>query len=234
MTFKTDNITNIPDIGGLSESEASFALDSYFKRLEQSAQPSIPGGEILKYFRLVQNACWSRQESESVPTDKRLLILSEDPPEEKDLDSEAITFFVSHREPGQFGQGATGANTTKERVHHVRSVQQHPEHVSEKLVTMGRSFDNYIGFGIYARTDFVALQRVLWFENVMDSFRWYFKINHILSLEERVDHFGKVEVGNLSLTKYLVTFFVKTEDTYQFGSQELKRVIVNTEMSKEG
>jgi hypothetical protein len=234
MAFKTDNITKIPDINGLSEVDVSAILDGYFRNLAQSTEETLPGGDILTYFKLVQNACWSRQESEDIPDNKKLLILSEEPPEEKNIDTEAITFFVNSRGPGQYSQGAPGRGSVSERTFHVRSVQQHPEHPSEKLVTMGRSFDNHVVFNIYARTDYQALKRVIWFENVMASFRWYFKIHNILSIEESVGYVGKVEIGNLSLTKYLVSFFVKTEDTYQFGSQELKRIVVNSNISKEG
>jgi len=234
MASKIDNITKVPDVRGMNEADMKLALDGFLRNLYSSGASAPAGGNIIKYLELVQNVVWSRQETENIPEDKRLMILGEDPPDEAEVDTEAITFYLDSRGPGQHGQGSPGTNTVRERTHHVRSIQQHPEHPSEKLVTMGRSFDNYVVFNIYARTDYQALQRVLWFENVMDSFRWYFKVNRILSLQESAERIGLVNVGELSLSKYSLVFYVKTEDIYQFGSQELKEIVVNTNIVKEG
>lgn len=229
MASKIDNITNIPDINypGMTEAEVNIALESYLKQISNSGQAPIPGANIIKFFELVQNAIWSRQNTENIPEDKRLLVLGDDPPDEEEVNSEAITFYLDKREAGQHGRGPVGTKTVKEVTHHVRSVQQHPEHPSEKLLTVGRKFDNYVVFNIYARTDYQALLRVLWFENVMDSFRWYFRINRLLVLFQKTKRIGTVQVGELSLAKYSVIFFVGSEDAYQFGSQELKRIALN-------
>lgn len=229
MVSKIDNTTNLPDIPirGMTESEVNSAVDEYLRHLSDAGAKPIPGANIIKFLELVQNVVESRQNSESIAEDKRLMVLYNDPPDEKEVDTEAITFYLDDRLGGQFGRGPVGTKTTREVKHHTRSIQQHPEHPSEKLVTMGRSFDNYIIFNIYARTDIQALRRVLWFENVMDSFSWYFKVNRILALQERAWRVGRKDIGDLSLAKYSMRYYVKTEDAYQFGSQELKRITLN-------
>lgn len=234
MASKIDNITNIPDVNrpGKTEAEVDQALERYIKDVSSSGQKPIPGASISKFFELTQNVVWSRQNTENIPECKRLLVLGDDPPDEEEINTEAITFYLASREPGQHGRGPVGSNTVKEVTHHVRSIQQHPEHPSEKLVTMGRKFDNYVVFNIYARTDSQSLNRVLWFENVMDSFRWYFRVNRLLVLFQRTERIGTVQIGELSLSKYSVTFYVSTEDTYQFGSQELKRIALNIDIKE--
>lgn len=229
MVSKTDNITNIPDYNpkGMTENEVNRAIDFYLKSLVNSGQMPQEGGSILKYLELVQNAVKSRQNTENIPENRRLLVLYDDPPDEKEVDTEAITFYLEERGPGQWGQGSFDVNTKKELKHHVRSIQQHPEHPSEKLVTMGRGFENNIVFNIYARTDKQALKRVLWFENVMDSFAWYYRVNRIRSIQKKVIRTGPVTIGELSLAKYSMLFHVRTEDSYQFGSQELKKITLD-------
>jgi hypothetical protein len=233
MVSKIDNITKLPELGSnsrLSEAEVTQQIDKYFRDISavKHQQPAL--NTIVEFFGLVQKAIRSREVSEKVPEDKRLLVLANDPPEE--IDSEAITFYLQSRTPGQFNRGSQGNMRVKEVVPHVRSIQQHPEHLGEKLVTMGRFFDNYVAFNVYARDDYAALNRVLWLENVMDSFRWYFGVHGIRRvIEEGVGDKERLKIGELTLTKYPMSYFVRTEDTYQFGSQELKNVELNTYVS---
>jgi hypothetical protein len=237
MVSKIDNITKIPDLGGtnrISEADISRAVNKYLRDVSsawQNDKKDFPNtASIIDFFSLVQNSIRSREASEDVPEDKRLLVLADDPP--KEIDTEAITFFLKSRTPGQFSRGSAGNARIKEVISHVRSIQQHPEHLGEKLFTMGRFFDNRVGFNIYARDDYTALKRVLWLESVMDNFRWYFRVHGIMQvIEEGVGDKEHVKVGELELTKYPMSYFVRTEDTYQFGSQELKSFEINVEVS---
>lgn len=236
MTSKIDNITKLPEIKGtpkMSEADVIRIINQYIGNVINSGTAPPHAGGIQHFFELVQNVIWSRQETEKIPADKRLLVMADDPPEEKEVDTEAITFYLKSRESGAFGRtSATGGGAVvKEAVHHFRSSQQHPEHPSEKLVTMGRFFDNVVVFNVYARSDHQSMTRLFWFEDVMDSFRWYFNLHRIKILELEASRIGKVVVGELPLAKYSVSFFVRTEDTYQFGSQELKHVALNVDMS---
>ncbi len=125
-------------------------------------------------------------------------------------------------------RGSVGEGKIKELVPHLRSIQQHPEHPGEKLVTMGKAFDNVIEFHVYARNNHTAMKRVMWLENVLDAFRWYFRVHGIQQvIEMEVGKKQLVNVGELLLTMYPMSYFVRTEDIYQFGSQELKYVELN-------
>jgi len=232
MVTKVDNIAPIPDLGystgtiRVSEDEAEAIVQNYVNEISSVRGALHPNGDLLKLFELIQNAVQSRQESEKVPGDKRLLVLASDPPEE--IDTEAITFSLLSRGPGQFNKGPPNSARVKELAPHYRGAQNHPEHIGEKLITMGRFFDSNIAFNIYARNDMTALKRVFWFENVMDSFRWLFRVHHIEALYQGTGDKAKVKIGNLELTKYPMTFFVRTEEIYQFGVQELKKFVVKT------
>ena len=233
MASKIDNITNLPDFGGtnrISEADVASKIDAYIQNISAVTSPPTKFNNIIEFFELVQNTIRSRENSENVPKDRKLLVLADDPP--KEVDTEAITFFLNSRRPGQFSRGSAGNARIKEVSSHVRSIQQHPEHIGEKLVTMGRFYDNWIAFNIYAKDDYTALKRVLWLENVIDSFRWYFRVHGISQvIEEGTGNKEHVTIGEIELTKYPMSYFVRTEDTYQFGSQELKSIELNVNVS---
>jgi len=232
MGSKTVNIANVPYIGGraqLSEAETTLYVNKYIANLKVAGEDQPFHNNILGFLKLVQNAVRSREAVDNVPEDKRLLVLGNDPPES--IDTEAITFFLKSRSPGQFNRGRAGEARIKEVIGHIRNIEPHPEHIGEKLVTMGRLYDNRVAFNIYAKDDYTALARVLWFENVMDSFRWYFRVHGISQvIEEGVGDKENVTIGELPLTKYPMSYFIRTEDIYQFGSQELKNVELNVKL----
>jgi hypothetical protein len=228
MESKTVSI-DIPYIGGnnrLSESELNMQIDRYIANLRSAGEQWPEHTDIVGFFKLVQNILEAKQNSESVPEDKRLLVLAEDPPEE--VDTEAVTFVLVSRTPGQFSKGSIGEGKVRELTGHVRSIQQHPEHPGEKLVTVGKLYDNNIVFSVYARSDVTALKRALWLSKTIDSYKWYFRVHGIpIVLEDAMGARERVMIGNLAVTRYPISYFVRTEDTYQFGSQELKHVELN-------
>lgn len=233
MVSKIDNLVDLPDIQKtrkLTEAEVRARINKYIEQVTAAAIREPQANCLLGFFELAKNAIRSREASDSVPDGKGLLVLANDPPEE--IDTEAVTFYLQGRTPGQFNRGGAGESRIKEVVPHTRSIQQHPEHIGEKLITMGRFFDNYIAFNVYARDDFTALKRVLWLENVMDSFRWYFRVHGINQvIEMGVGDKEHVTIGELEVTKYPMSYFIRTEDTFQFGSQELRQVELDTDVS---
>ena len=194
-------------------------------------RPSPNGCEIDEFLPLVQNAIISRQMSEGVLEDKMIQIFEEDPPET--VDTEMITFALEVRTPGQMNQGPAGDNRIKEVTPHFRSSIDHPEHPGEKLVTMGRYYDNWLCFYIYARTNKVAMARLIWFEKVMDGFNWYFRQNGFRVIEEGCS-IGRqrMEVDGLTVTRYPVSYLVRTDDTFHYAEQELKYLLLDVNVQK--
>lgn len=237
MVSSIGNLPSLPDIKGtprLSEAEVARLIDQYVQNIVTSAVQPPHFGDLLHFFKLVQNVAWSRQNYENVPEDKRLLIMVDDPPDEEKVDTEAITYVLERRKPGVFGRiaaGDSGTGAPREVTPHCRSVQEHPEHPGEKLVTMGRFFDNVIVFNIYARTNLQVMKRILWFEDVMDTYSWYFRLHGTRAVIQDTWRVGLVDIGELSMVKYSMSFFVRTEDTYQFGLQELRRLVLNLDVS---
>lgn len=234
MVSKTDNI-KIPVLGiGFNAEDAERKIQEYINELIDT-QSSPNSSDILDFFILVQNAIKAKEEQDwldhnvSNENKKRLLLVEDSPPEE--IDTAAITWLLKARAPGRFDQGPAGQGRIKEVVGHPRSIVQHPEHPSEKLVTMGKFYGNWVQFYIYARDAKQALRRLLWFERVMDSFHWYFRLYGFRVIEEGVGDKDKETVKDLELVRYPITYFVRSDDTYHVTTQELKRVLVTTNVS---
>ena len=232
MTNKLDNITKIPDIqrvGGrvyLGEVEFEQSFYTYLEQLKtnNSIVAKDEPSDIKQFFTLVKEAVETRQDTDGVSENKRILFLEDDPPEA--LDTESITFFLRSRLPGRYNRGPAGEGQIKEVTPHLRSITQHPTHPSEKLVTMGRFYDNWVTFGIWAKTNKVALDRLIWFEHVMDSFNWLFRLHGFRVIEEEVGNRDRIKVDELWLTHYPITYMVRLDDVFHFSTQELKHLVI--------
>jgi hypothetical protein len=230
MVSKIDNV-NVPDLGTkYSAEEAEYMVKTYINSILSSKQEQPQSGDLLDFFPLVQYAIDARQRIEDVKEEHRLLVLEDDPPEA--IDTPSITWSLKARVPGRLNQGSAGSGSRKEVIPHQRSIVDHPDNPGEKLITMGKFYGTWIDFNIYTRGSKEALERVLWFERLMDSFSWYFRLHGFRAVEEGVGDKEKVIIKDLELVKYPITYFIRSDDTFHITTQELKRVLITTNISK--
>lgn len=229
MESKTVNIPSSLSLN-LSDDAVRSIILNYINNIGITTSDVPVCATLLGFFDLVQKVIRSKEASEKIPEKNRILVLYKDPPEE--IDTEAITFYLQKRTPGSLSRGpADSSPKVREVVSHIRSIVDHPEHPGEKLVTGGRISDNIVGINIYAQDGSVALQRMLWMENVMESYRWFFRVHGLPQvIELGVGAKEDVTIGGLLLTKYPMSYFVRTEDITQFGSQELQSVELSMRM----
>lgn len=242
MTSKADNIIDIPDIKipGVEaykhEQDWDLLISEYFQRLNAAPRIQVnaspeSGASINDFFLLVQNALIVRQNSEGVSSAHRVLYLEEEPSEE--VDTESICFELIRREPGDFSQAPIGKGSIKEVTPHYRGEIKDPGRPGERLITMGKFYTNWITFNIYARTNKQARKRLIWFEKVMEGFRWYFGLFGFKTIYEGTSSRETIKLGELKLTKYPVTYAVRTDDTYHINRQELRKLVINAEVSRD-
>jgi len=227
MVSKIENIASIPNVDyvGITIEERDLKISNYINSFNRNFPVSKKAG-LMDFFKLVQDVVKVKQDYDSVPIDKRLLFLAECP--DIPIDTESITYELYSRQPGQFSQGSAGQGTIREVTPHIRDIRDHPDHIGEKLVTVGQFYDNTILFNIYARTDYSAIERVLWFEKLITSFKWYFSSHGIDKIiEQTVNKRENVSINNLILVKYSIGYFIRTEDVFHFGTHELKHIDLN-------
>jgi hypothetical protein len=240
MVSRIDNITDLPTITiphlGVSYNESDLykMIQEYWDTLAQKDNAnrfnSPPSGlTIVDFLELVKNAVEHKQTFESIPSDRRLLFLTEDPPEE--IDTEGITCELTTRRPGSFSRGPAAQGKIKEVTAHMRAMIDHPESPGEKLITMGRKHDNFITFYTYAKTNRSSLRRALWFEELMESYRWYFRIFGFNAIQEEISKKEIVNIGELKLRRYPIRYIVMTDDTFHVTSQELRDVTLKVTLS---
>lgn len=234
MASRLDNMNLPPDLksGTLGGSDIIHLYMRQFQEdLVVNKRVAI-GGEINDFFPLIHKAMVSRQRADGINDNKMVLFVEEDPPEK--LDTEAITFFIQARSPGQWNQGPAGTVGHKQVRHHIRGIVEHPEHAGEKLVTIGKFYDNYIRFNIYAKTNKQARKRLLWFTRLMDQYEWYFRMSGYTTVEQGVGDRERIEIPEYGMvTKYPVVYFVKSEDLQHFGTQELKHVVLTATLEND-
>lgn len=242
MVSRIDNIHDIPDIDYYSVNvtksetladslvrEYVSTISSYNKNAKY--EPEQPVNDIYRFFELVQASMVSKQNSEGVKEEKRILFIVDDPPVSQQIDTEAITCFLLSREPGRFDQGPAGPSKIREISPHVRGIVDHPQHPGEKLITYGRFYDNMMVFNVYARSNKVALSRVLWFQRLMSTYNWIFRYYGFTVVEKGVANRERIKLDELDVVKYPMVYFVRTDDISHSTTQELRKVVIDVEMS---
>jgi len=231
MVQHLDNINQLPD---LANEKSLDIIETYVREVSEAVNTERQqpiGRDINSFFPLVHAAIKSKQNVERIADDKQVLFVEEDPPEK--LDTETITFVIQERRPGQYGRGPAGANTHKEVSHHYRSIVDHPDHIGEKLVTIGKFYDNWVKFNIYARTNKQVRERGLWFSKLMSSYNWYFKASGFLVIEEGMGDRQRMTIDTHEVTTYSLLYYVRSEDVSHFSSQELKKVSLYVKATSE-
>lgn len=229
MASRVDNMNLPPNLEEVDSAQVLKWYQSRFARENREVAKYPMGRDLNDFFPLVHEVLLSKERAENV--EKFVLFVEEDPPEA--LDTETITFRIQSRAPGQFSQGPAGSATHKEVRHHIRSIVDHPEHATEKLVTMGKFYDNHIRFNVYARTNKRARERLLWFTSTMDSYLWFFALNSFKVIEKGVGDRERPEIDGLTVTRYPVSYYVRSEDVRHLGTQEIKQILLTLSMDSE-
>jgi len=151
------------------------------------------------------------------------------PPEE--IDTESITFKFGGRKPGQFSSGPLGKGTVREHTSHIRSSVKHPNNPSQRLLTYGKFYEDMVFFYTYARSFETSLKRALWFEKVMSSFIWVFRTHGFIVQLDTIGETEEESIGELRLFKHPITYLIRTNETYNLTSQELREVIIKFNVS---
>ena len=233
-----NNITNIPDINNIgvsvekSEEEINIVIARHIRELSASSCENIetPPLDLFDFLRLIKLCVEARQDTEGCRRQNRINFLENDPPNV--LDNETIAFEFIMRVPGQMDQAPLGKGRTREVTPHLRYVTDHPSIPNNKLITYGKYYEDLISFNVYARESHVALKRALWFEKVMDSFRWCFRLHGFTPVEEGIGHKEIINIGEIEVVKYPISYRVRSDDTFHVTEQELRNIIFKFNVSK--
>lgn len=149
----------------------------------------------------------------------------------KVLELDAITVEPTLTLPGMFAKGrpTKSESTTRELKKHLREIVDDPDNNGYKLLVFGQYFDNFVDFTCWSATNKEALDRAIWFENIMEEYLWLFTMSGVHSIIYQGRKNRKVKsVGDDNLIYgYPVEFFIRTEKITRISEKTLEKMVIN-------
>jgi len=189
---------------------------------------------VDKFFILTKNLV----DQDERFVDRRVLVtdtmsennIMQDPDDPtKDLSGMVITSLL-HRAPATLVGGNEpfdkGRRDIKpKRV--LRLIKNTSERPGEVTYVINQWFDNLIGFNVGALTNKRADELADWFENLMETNRWYFELNGYgrYNFDERTADLY-VNYGTYKMAWRPHKYYVRTETNYLLTEQQLNKLIV--------
>lgn len=186
---------------------------------------------ILEFYDLVRRAIDDDEMRIGVSEKNKIIFTEEDP--DVTSETETVTFSLLRREPGQFGQGPPfGAK------HHnlrpmLREELPDEENPGYRIAINGYWYDNLVRFTCWARTNKAANARAMWFEDMMERYTWWYRLQGVA----RVIFWGRqadivTTVDNNKWYGRPIDFFVRTEKVRQFEEKTLEQILIKIQTSK--
>tara|TARA_Y100000310_G_scaffold320482_1_gene376982 strand:+ start:47 stop:751 length:705 start_codon:yes stop_codon:yes gene_type:complete len=230
-------------VGKMNKELLEARIEQFLAELENNAaeearSPRLrtprPAADVDRFFVLVGEAIKTEQQQEGV---QKPILYTEDMPEIDDnITGEVITFSVKRRQPGSIEQKPLGhafmERTRKQRKKLFREALQDPDHPGMKIYTYGQWYENQVEFKIWARTNKIANQRALWFEDLMENWRWYFEASGVQQvLFEYRDEDQHLAPENRKLVCRPLCYYVRTERIKVVREIVLRSLVVGSEQS---
>ncbi len=205
-------------------------ITSVAVRPERSRTP-FPAKNLNEFYSLVKNCVDDRERRENVIDDARIHFTEETPDYPKDKNV-IISFSLVRRLPGAFAQGSmfeSEVRVVKNLVPILREEIEDEENPGYKRAIMGYIHDNEIKFTIWARTNKVANERALWFEELMQEYSWYYTsqgINRCLFMKREKDFIE--ETNGVKMYGRPLHYFVKTETLRTVSQKKIELIIIDS------
>lgn len=145
------------------------------------------------------------------------------------VELDAITVEPTATLPGMFGKGKpTKGDATRELRKHLREELEDPDNNGYKLLVFGQFFDNFVDFTCWSATNKEALDRAIWFENIMEEYLWLFTMSGVHSIIYQGRKNRKIKnIGDNMIYGYPVEYYIKTEKITRISEKNLERMVIN-------
>jgi hypothetical protein len=184
--------------------------------------------ELDECFKLIKKAIDIQEEIQGTIPEAKLKSFGWQEPVEK-AELEAISILPTLRLPGALSAGrpTKSREVVRERVPHLREEGLDAENHNYRVAILGRFYDNWVDFTCWGRTNKGALDRSIWFEDLIADYAWYFTsvgISRIM-VEGTKARMTK-KVGDNVIYGYPVEVFIRTEKIKIVSSRALQEIIV--------
>jgi hypothetical protein len=219
----------------LKDSPYEIIIQQRFAGLIESALPghlvsNEPSKNIFQAIDLVVKAIDHHQEVHNTTEDGTIQVVYSDPVTIEEVDR--ITVAIESRDPGGF---ARRSPLEKPRVVNLKPIiredEPDPEYPTHRRVVLGYLYDNIVRFTCWARTSKTAIQRLLWFEDIMEQYTWFLESAGV----KKVLYIGNTDrvvsrIRNNTIYGYTVDYFVQTEKLRVISEKALEQLVVTLDV----
>lgn len=187
---------------------------------------------LLDFYDLVRRAVDDYQSRAELSQENKIVFTEEEP----DINSttESIVFSLIERVPGQFAQGEPMSRTHANYRPMFREEYNDPENSGYRCQVNGYYYDQIVRFTCWANTNKAANARAEWFEDLMEEYAWWFKLQGV----DRVLFWkrGTDLVETISQNKWYgrpIEYFVRTEKLRVFRQKTLEEILIRLTTKRE-
>jgi hypothetical protein len=197
----------------------------------------LPTGskDLETFFEETQVILNDYQERLGINEQDRIRLVEDFTPE--DFTTQLIAFKMIQSLPGKVSQGRIGpsmqAGERHEWVPRCRYVIDDGEMPNSRTFVMGQYFDNMIEFTCWARTNKAANKTTRLFQDLMNIYRFYFKLKgfpEVLFRERREDIVLDSQIRD-GLKGRPMRYTVRTDRTYKVYEPVLRDIVLNLVLS---
>ncbi len=225
----TEDLSTVPQRVLVSTHYASL-----IETAEHHTKSTTPGNSknIIQVMSLVKDAIEDYENRKHTNEKDKVVVAYEDP--DKLVEMETISINIESRQPGGFGGGAPLQAQIKNQRPILREEEEDPDAPGYKRAILGYFHDNILRLTCWALTNKAANARMLWLEEVMEEYLWYFRIsgtNRFLYLRH-----GPQLVKTVSNNRMYgrpIDYFVRTETLRAVSEKELETIYVNLALRKD-
>lgn len=224
----------------LTVSPYRITVQQVFDFVRGDPAPSAPGRattlgstkSLLEFYDLVRQAVDDYEDRSGTPQANRIVFTEEEPDENSE--TESIVFSLIDRLPGQFAQGKPMSRNHVNYRGIIRDEYKDPRNPGYRCVVNGYYYDNIVRFTNWARTNKAANARAQWFENLMEEYSWWFKLQGC----DRVLFWGRnsdivTVVNNNKWYGRPIDYFVRTEKIRIFQEKTLEEILIKLSVKQE-
>lgn len=219
----------------LSEEQASFIVEHVYdlylgqgERVSEKLKTVGPAKELNEIFVLIKKSITDYESRGNIIEGAKLQAFTHEEPMET-MELPAISILPTLRLPGRLSGGPANKSRSivREVVAHIREEVEDPDYKSYRRVVLGKIYDNWVDFTCWGRSCKEAWSRALWFENVLEEYRWFFTMNGVRRImnqghKERVTK----KIGDNIIYGYPVECFIQTEKITNVSEKELERIVI--------
>ncbi len=207
---------------------AQFSQLMQVARTNPRSRTPYPAKNLNEFFELVRIIILDYERRLNIVNDGKIFFTEESPDYPKDQNI-IVSFSLVKREPGAFSAGAPFEGDVKNLKPVLREEIDDPENPGYKRAIMGYTHDNEVKFTIWARTNKVANDKALWFENIMQEYSWYFTsqgVSRLIFMKRDSDFI--VETNGSTLYGRPLHYFVKTETLTTVSEKTLEELTIGS------